>query len=112
MGASVSSALASLTLINTGALPGYRWHLFARLWRSPLVGEALLMATTTRAGFRLLVRRGNPRGLPKEFVDSVFDCFDAGTKRAVLGLYRATDNPSDLADKYGRALRAWPARSS
>jgi pimeloyl-ACP methyl ester carboxylesterase len=103
---SVSSALASLTLINTGVLPSYRWHLFARLWRTPLVGEAL-MATTTRAGFRLLIQRGNPRGLPKEFVDSMFDCFDAGTKSAVLRLYRATDNPSDLADKYGRALRAW-----
>ncbi len=103
---SAPSALASLTLINTGVLPGYKWHFFARLWRTPLIGEAV-MATTTRAGFRLLIRRGNPRGLPREFVDSMFDCFDAGTKRAVLRLYRATGNPADLAEKFGPALRSW-----
>ena len=51
--ASNPSLLASLTLINIGVLRDYRWHLFARLWRTPLVGEAL-MATTTRQGFQLL----------------------------------------------------------
>lgn len=103
---SAPSALASLTLINTGVLPGYRWHLFARLWQTPLVGEAL-MATTTRAGFRLLIRRGNPRGLPKEFVDSIVDCFDAGTKRAVLRLYRATSNLTELADSFAQTFRGF-----
>jgi pimeloyl-ACP methyl ester carboxylesterase len=100
------SALASLTLINTGVLPGYRWHFFARLWQTPLIGEAV-MATTTRAGFRILIQRGNPRGLPVEFVDSMFDSFDAGTKRAVLRLYRATRNPAELAEKFAQAFRGF-----
>ena len=101
-----SATLASLTLINVGALPGYRWHLFARLWQAPVVGE-VLMATTTRAGFRILIQRGNPRPLPREFVDSMYDSFDAGTKRAVLRLYRATRNPAELADRFAQSFRGF-----
>jgi len=83
--------VASMTLINIGILRDYRWHFAARLWRLPLIGE-LVMATTTRFGFRKLINIGNPRGLPPEFVDSMYDTMDAGTKRAVLKLYRATNN--------------------
>src|SRR5512132_1250184 len=46
---------ASATLINSGVLPGYRWHYLARIWRTPVLGE-LFQATTTRAAFRLLLR--------------------------------------------------------
>jgi pimeloyl-ACP methyl ester carboxylesterase len=83
-------AFASAVLINAGVLTGYRWHYLAKIWRTPLLGE-LFMATTTRAGFRLLLRQGNPRGLPPAFVDRMYDDFDSGTKRAVLRLYRATN---------------------
>jgi pimeloyl-ACP methyl ester carboxylesterase len=83
-------AFRSATLINTGILPGYRWHYLARIWRTPVLGE-LFMATSTRSGFRLLLRHGNPRGLPPAFVDRMYDDFDTGTRRAVLRLYRATD---------------------
>jgi pimeloyl-ACP methyl ester carboxylesterase len=83
-------AFRSATLINIGILTGYRWHYLARIWRTPLLGE-LFMATTTRTGFRLLLRHGNPRGLPPAFVDRMYSDFDAGTRRAVLRLYRATD---------------------
>lgn len=51
-------AIASVTLINTGILLGYRWHYLARIWQTPWLGE-LVMATTTRAGMRLLLRHGN-----------------------------------------------------
>ena len=40
------SALASLTLFNVGILPGYRWHKFARIWRTPIVGEVLQALTS------------------------------------------------------------------
>lgn len=30
---------ASVTLLNTGVLLGYRWHTFARIWRTPMLGE-------------------------------------------------------------------------
>src|SRR5215207_8508422 len=61
--ASDPERFASAVLIGTGALPGYRWHALARLWRTPIAGE-LFMATTTRPGFRLLLRRGQRRALP------------------------------------------------
>lgn len=99
-------ALASLTLINTGVLPDYQWHYLARIWRAPVVGE-VFNAMTTRFGFHTLLKHGNPRGLPKNFVDAMYDHFDAGTKRAVLKLYRATNNPGEMAEKFGGAYRSW-----
>jgi pimeloyl-ACP methyl ester carboxylesterase len=98
------SRVASVTLINIGVLRGYRWHLLARLWRTPLLGE-LGMALTTRAGFRALLRIGNPRGLPRDFVDRMHDDFDAGTRRAILRLYRATGDVDGLSDRLHSALR-------
>jgi pimeloyl-ACP methyl ester carboxylesterase len=83
---------ASATLINSGVLPGYRWHYLARIWRTPVLGE-LFQATTTRAAFRLLLRHGNQRPLPRAFVDRMYDDMDRGTRRAVLALYRATGDP-------------------
>lgn len=88
-GASRPDRLASVTLINTGVLLGYRWHYLARIWRTPVVGE-LFQATATRPAFHLLLKHGNPRGLPRPFVDRMYDDYDAGTRRAILRLYRAT----------------------
>lgn len=85
-------ALASVTLIDTGILPGYRWHRLARIWRTPVLGE-LFQATATRGAFRFLVNRDEPRGLPREFLDGMYDHYDKRTRRAVLKLYRATDDP-------------------
>jgi pimeloyl-ACP methyl ester carboxylesterase/2-polyprenyl-6-methoxyphenol hydroxylase-like FAD-dependent oxidoreductase len=95
---------ASAVLIGTGALPGYRWHALARLWRTRGAGE-LFMATTTRAGFRALLRRGNPRGLPRAFVDRMYDDFDRGTRRAVLDLYRSVDDVGEAGERLAAALR-------
>lgn len=82
---------ASVTLVNIGPVRGYRWHLPARIWRTPLLGEASLRAMTL-PGFRLMLRRGNPRGLPNDVVERMCrDLQDRGTQRAVLALYRATD---------------------
>lgn len=82
-------AVASVVLINIGVLIGYRWHYLARIWRTPVLGE-LFQATTTMPGFRLLLRHGNPRELPRGFVERMYRDYDRGTKRAVLRLYRAT----------------------
>jgi pimeloyl-ACP methyl ester carboxylesterase len=90
-------ALASITLIDTGVLPGYRWHILARIWRTPLVGEAF-QAITTRRAFRASISRGEPRGLPRAFVDRMYDHYGRRTKRAVLKLYRATDDPGGDSD--------------
>jgi pimeloyl-ACP methyl ester carboxylesterase len=100
-------AFASLTLINTGVLLDYRWHYLARIWQTPAVGE-VFMATTTRPGFRLLLKQGNPRGLPRAFVDRMYDDFDRGTRRAVLRLYRAARDVAGLARRQAEALRGHP----
>jgi pimeloyl-ACP methyl ester carboxylesterase len=86
-------------------LPGYRWHRVARAWRTPLVGE-LVMGFTTRRAF--------VRSLPRTVADTAYDCFDHGTQRAILKLYRASP-PEALAgagDRLGElrcpALVVWP----
>jgi pimeloyl-ACP methyl ester carboxylesterase len=89
-------ALASVTLIDIGILPGYRWHRMARAWRTPVLGE-LIQATATRGAFRWLINREEPRWLPREFLDRMYDHYDRRTRRAVLALYRATDDPGAAA---------------
>lgn len=96
--------VASLTLVNVGVLKGYSWHYLAKIWRTPLVGE-FMMATTTRFGLSMLLKHGNPRGLPKEYLDEMYGNFDSGTKRAVLKLYRATSALGGAADMLHGALR-------
>jgi pimeloyl-ACP methyl ester carboxylesterase len=84
-----SESFASATLIGTGALVDYRWHRYARIWRTPVLGE-LFQATATRQGFRFLLGRENPR-LPREAIDRIYaNTRSWATKRAVLKLYRAT----------------------
>ena len=95
---------SSAVLLNTGALSDYRWHHVARIWRTPLAGEAF-RATTTRSGLRMGLRHGNPRGLPRAFIDRMYDDMDAGTSRAVLKLYRATDDPGAVGRAHAAALR-------
>ncbi len=91
-------------MLCTGALPGYRWHALARLWRVRGAGE-LFMATTTGPGFRALLRRGNPRGLPRAFTDRMYRDFDRGTRHAVLELYRSVDDVGRAGEELAAALR-------
>lgn len=80
-----------LALVNAVPfLPGYRWHRFARIWRTPGVGEIFQGATTKRA-LRFFLR-----DMPEGFYDSIWDHFDHGTQRAILKLYRSSP-PGALA---------------
>ena len=63
------------------------------------------MATTTRAGFRLLLRRGQHRPLPRAFVDRMYDDFDDHTRRAVLELYRSVPDVAAAGERMAAALR-------
>jgi pimeloyl-ACP methyl ester carboxylesterase len=95
-------ALASATLINTATAVGYRWHRYARIWRTPVAGE-IFQAATTRAAARLLLGRENPR-LTRDQVDRIYDASRSwATKRAVLKLYRAT--PEAVLTRPAAALR-------
>lgn len=83
--------LASLTMLNIGILRDYPWHYLARIWRTTGLGEAF-MRTATLPATRLLLNRGNPRGLPQEVLVRMYrNLKDPGVQRAVLRLYRATD---------------------
>jgi pimeloyl-ACP methyl ester carboxylesterase len=82
-------ALVSAALINSGVAIGYRWHRYARIWRTPVAGEAF-QALACRPAFRLLLGRENPR-LTRDQIDRIYDASRSwATKRAVLKLYRAT----------------------
>jgi pimeloyl-ACP methyl ester carboxylesterase len=98
-------------------LPGYRWHRVARVWRTPVIGE-LAMGATTRWGLRRLSREANarPGPLPDDMIDSSWSHFDQGTQRAILRLYRSSP-PQALAaagerldDLTAPALVLWGAR--
>jgi pimeloyl-ACP methyl ester carboxylesterase len=98
-------------------LPGYRWHLVARVWRTPAIGE-LAMGATTRLVVRTASRLANtrPGTLPKPLVESMLAHFDQGTQRAILRLYRSS--PAGVLERAGNdlgslampALVIWGAR--
>lgn len=90
-------AVASVTLIDTGILPGYRWHRLARIWRRPVVGE-LFQAISTPGMLRRMLPRQEPLGLPAEFLERIH--YSRRTRRAVLELYRATDDPGAAASDF------------
>jgi pimeloyl-ACP methyl ester carboxylesterase len=75
----------------------------ARIWRTPLLGE-LMQAITTRSGFRRLLGRAEPRGLPRDFVERMYDQYDRRTRRAVLELYRSTEDPGTAASEFGALM--------
>ncbi|HEX4363067.1 MAG TPA: alpha/beta fold hydrolase [Solirubrobacteraceae bacterium] len=97
-------AVASVTLIDTGVLPDYRWHILARIWRTPVGGE-LFQATTTRPAFRFVVNLQEPQTLPRAFLDGMYRHYGRRTRRAVLRLYRATSDPSGMSREVTGRLR-------
>lgn len=110
-------AWASVVLINVGVMPGYTWHTMARRWRTPVLGE-LTQAWIPRSAWRRAMRKANPKGLPGEFVDKMYDDYDRATRRAVLKLYRATPDPgstavaigAEMAKLHKPALVVWGAK--
>ncbi|MEM6454734.1 MAG: alpha/beta fold hydrolase [Acidobacteriota bacterium] len=78
-----------IALLNTFFSPTMRWHFWARVWRTPVLGE-LAVALATRGFFRLEMRRGS-RHLERAHIDAVHARVTRQARRAVLRLYRATD---------------------
>jgi pimeloyl-ACP methyl ester carboxylesterase len=95
--------VASLSLLNIGLMPGYRWHKYARIWRTPVLGEVFQLLAS-RAAFRLLIQSDNPKPLPLAFIDRMFEDSDWGSKLAILKLYRATPDLGAPADRIAAAL--------
>jgi pimeloyl-ACP methyl ester carboxylesterase len=91
-----------LLLVNAlPLLPDYRWHRVARVWRTPLLGELTMGATTHWALARAL-RPAFAGPVPEAFVDAAWSHFDQGTQRAILRLYRSA--PETRLAEAGTAL--------
>jgi pimeloyl-ACP methyl ester carboxylesterase len=84
-------------------LPGYRWHRYARIWRTPLAGE-FFMGLSSRWAMKRLLAEGiaGSDPPPDEFVDSIWNHFDHGTQRAILKLYRSA--PESVLARAGERL--------
>lgn len=100
--------LASAVLFNTGLGTARKWHRFARLWRRPVVGELVMLATRRRR-WRETMNAGDAQPLPSGFADRMYDDYDWATRRAVLKLYRAMPLPyppvAGWIDQLGRLNR-------
>ncbi len=67
----------------------YRWHFWARIWRTPLLGE-LSMWAMNRWIFAWELRRGSRRLTP-EHIRETYARLHPAMKRIMLKLYRASD---------------------
>jgi len=110
LGLTLGARIDRLAVVNAVPfLPGYKWHRFARIWRTPVLGE-LFQGTTTRWGLKRFLP-----GMPDEFIDSIWDHYDHGTQRAVLKLYRSAPPEAlarareRLSDISAPALVVWGA---
>lgn len=83
-----------IVLINTIFFSDYRWHVWARIWRTPILGE-LSMALMNRSMFVREMRRNSP-GLSDAHLRETYDRITPAAKRMALRLYRATD-PANYA---------------
>jgi pimeloyl-ACP methyl ester carboxylesterase len=94
--------VASVTFINSGIFEGYKWHGFARIWQTPILGE-LAQLTGTKWGMKRAINSMSPKPMPDAFFDRVWKYADWGHKRAVLKLYRASKNLSGYLTEFGKA---------
>lgn len=76
-------------IMNTMFFPDYRWHFWARVWRTRWLGE-MSFALNTRWGMALEMRRGS-KALPAEYARRAYDAMTPEMRRMVLRLYRAAD---------------------
>lgn len=110
-------SVGRLVILNAVPLTeDFRWHWVARLWRRRVIGE-LLNATTTRWSTRQLLRQAltERRAIP-ELAEQISRYFNAGTKNAILQLYRDADPPKlgeagrHLGDLEAPGLVVWGDR--
>jgi pimeloyl-ACP methyl ester carboxylesterase len=78
-----------IAVTNTLFFSDYRWHFWARVWRTPGLGE-LSVLFMNRWLFSWELRRGSPT-LSQEHISRSYSHVSPGMQRMVLRLYRATD---------------------
>ena len=90
--ASHPERVRTFTVSNAVFSAAYKWHYWARIWRTPLIGE-FSMLTMNRPVFGLELRRGS-RKLSREHIDATYALLTAPVKQTVLKLYRSVRQPS------------------
>lgn len=99
----------SWCLINAAPEPSYRWHLIARGWQTPLLGELVMALGSQKRFRRQLVAAGMPRKIARLEAPRI----DRHMKRAILKLYRSARNPgawaADFSPIADRGLVLWGA---
>jgi pimeloyl-ACP methyl ester carboxylesterase len=105
------AALRSVVLIDTGVFINYYGHPSALIWHTPGLGE-LFIHHTTRRTFGAEIQAGNPRLLPRAFIDRMWaDFSDPAEQSAALQLYRSIKNPDKMGRAQAAALRRAPRRA-
>ncbi len=79
----------SLTMFNTGFFPDLRWHFWARVWRTRVLGE-ISLALMNRPLFARELKRGSP-GMPPEYAAHAYGELTPAMKKITLRWYRAMD---------------------
>ena len=93
----------SWAALNAVVLPGAGWHRVARLWQTPLVGEASMICARPYLMQHLLRRMGLPEATAKGLVPQI----DRPMKAAILSLYRSALH---VDDEWGADLSNLPKR--
>ena len=78
-----------IIIMNSLFQSDYRWHIWARTWRTPLLGE-LSMAAMNWPLYLWELRRGS-RKLSYDYIRANYAFRSPAMKQMVLRLYRATD---------------------
>ena len=102
-------ALVGVVLIDTGVLKDYVPHPLAVVWATPGAGESQV-ASTTRDGFHQAVNYMQPRPLPDDFINRMYDDYDRPERCALLRYYRSVRDATmpdmnALANKQAAALK-------
>src|SRR5262249_6795201 len=82
------SCVRRIVATNTAFFSDYHWHFWARMWRTPVLGE-LSMAAMNRPMLARELRRGGAGPMPQEHIDRTWAMITPRMKREVLRLYRA-----------------------
>ena len=76
------------TIISSPIWPDYDWHHFAKIWRTPILGE-LSMLLSSKKLMSTLLRYWR---VPKQVAEQTVDHIDPTMRKAILRLYRSAEN--------------------
>lgn len=99
-----ASKFIATAIIDSGVLVGYQDHYLARIWKAPVLGEAL-MAAVDHPLFNDGAQQGQQRPLPRPFVSRMYAEYDRVTRCAVLSAYRSIPDVDAFARRQSAALR-------